>query len=337
LPSETEINFFSINGLQLAIPPDEAFRTMVVRNAFLFAPMRYFLFWLSLTAATLSACSDNKHPARRSVAVKSAEPVAEGGAMAAADERADEDAVGVVPSYSPSKSTSEGPITVAPAPSRLIIYHADLRVRVAEMPVASEQLEAAVKASGGWMSGLQETRESGEWKQETTIRVAPGRFNHLLKTLGGLGTVESKSLSTSDVTAEHADVTARLAAKRALEQEYLRLLKQGKKISDLLEVQEKIGEIREEIESTESRLKQLNDEVGFSTITVTLYQPLLLDAPNAPVISFGSRFAEAVFDGWRLVIGFVIGAVTVWPFWLIGGLLWWLVRRWRNRRKGLVK
>ena len=231
-----------------------------------------------------------------------------------------------------SPSGGAAPVSAAPAPTRLLIYHADLRVKVAEMPAASAALEKSIQATGGWASGLSETRENGEWRQQTTIRVAPAQFGSLLKQLSGLGTVENKTLSTSDVTAEHADVTARLAAKRAVEQEYLRLLKQGKKISDLLEVQEKLGEVREEIEATESRLKKLNDEVGFSTITVVLYQPLAFDTPDAPVVSFGSRFVEAVYDGWRLVVGLVIGAVTVWPLWLLGAGGWWLIRRWRRRK-----
>ncbi len=304
---------------------------MVVRKAFLFSPMRYFLFHLAVVAALFTSCGQAPNSESDAVTAESEAPVQN---EAEKKEMADEAAPAPAP---PPGSATGAPITVAPAPTRLIIYHADLRVKVADMPTAAERLEAAVKASGGWMSGLAENRESGEWRQQATIRVAPGRFGGLLKTLSGLGTVESKTLSSDDVTAEHADVTARLAAKRALEQEYLRLLKQGKKISDLLEVQEKIGEIREDIEATESRLKRLNDEVGFSTITVTLYQPLVFDTPDAPVVSFGSRFLEAIFDGWRLVIGFVIGAVTVWPFWLIGGGIWWLVRRWRNGRKGVVK
>lgn len=229
-----------------------------------------------------------------------------------------------------SVAAVSSPGTVVPGANRLIIYQANLRVKVADMPTASAALEKAVQAAGGWTSGLTETREGGQWQQATIIRVAPGRFNGLLRQLSSLGTVENKTLNTADVTAEHTDITARLAAKRALEQEYLRLLKQGKKISDLLEVQEKIGEVREDIEATESRLKKLNDEVGYSTITVTIYQPIVLDTPDAPVVSLGSRLVEAVYDGWRLIVELLIGAVTVWPLWLLGAGGWWL---WQRRRR----
>ncbi len=283
--------------------------------------MRSFLLWLSIALLTLPACSQSADNA-------ASEPTAQAEASIASDNESSTRDEAAPAAGAPALSA---PASAAPAPNRLLIYHADLRVRVAGLAAATQQLEAAVQAAGGWTSGLTETRENGEWRQQTTIRVVPGQFKALLRQVGGLGIVESKSLSTTDVTAEHADISARLATKRALEQEYLRLLKQAKKMSDLLEVQEKIGEVREEIESTEARLKKLNDEVGFSTITVTLYQPLGLDTPAAPVVSFGARLVEAVYDGWQVLVGLVIGAVTLWPLWLLGAGGWWLVRRWRRK------
>lgn len=290
---------------------------------------RFLLLALLLAGLQLGACSS---PTANDSATAEAPATSQPASIESdlAESKADGGASRSVTQFTPPSSRGNAPVSAAPAPNRLLVYHADLRVKVTDMPAAAARLEAAVQATGGWMSGQTETRENGESRQQTIIRVTPERFGQLLKTLSGLGTVESKALSTADVTVEHADVTARLAAKRAMEQEYLRLLKQGKKISDLLEVQERLGQVREEIEATEARLKKLNDEVGFSTITVVLYQPLALDTPDAPVVSVGSRLVEAVYDGWRLIVGLVIGAVTVWPLWLLGGAGWWLVRR---RRK----
>ena len=155
----------------------------------------------------------------------------------------------------------------------------------------------------------------------------------LLAAVGRLGAVENKKITTDDVTAEHADVAARLRTKRAVEQRYVALLSQAKKIQDILDIEEKIGQVREEIESTESRLKTLNDEVAYSTITLTCYQVLPQSTPDAPVVSFGSRLLESVYDGWSMLTSLVIGAVTIWPLWLLGAAIWWAVRRWRRNRQ----
>lgn len=281
--------------------------------------MKPLLLWLLLAVATLPACSQSADNAAAEQAPQTQDRFSPPGVARDEAEAAE----------APPPPSGASPVSAAPAASRLLIYHADLRVKVAELPAAAASLEKAVQAAGGWTSGLAETRENGEWRQQTTIRIAPGQFHGLLQQLSRLGTVESKNLSTTDVTAEHADVSARLATKRALEQEYLRLLKQARKVSEMLEVQEKLGEVREEIEATEARLKRLNDEVGFSTITIALYQPLPLDTPDAPVVSFGARLVEAVYDGWQVLVGLVLGAVTLWPLWLLAGAGWWL---WQRRK-----
>ena len=218
------------------------------------------------------------------------------------------------------------------APSRLLIYHTDLRLKVPSLPRTSASLDSLVRRNDGFLSAATETRADGEWRQFMTIRVRPARFHALLAALGGLGTVEEKKLTTDDVTAQHADVAARLATKRAVEKRYVDLLARARKISEILEIEGKIGEVREEIESTESRLKTLDDEVGYSTISLACYQVLPQPVPEAPVVSFASRLVESFYTGWTLLTSLFIGLVAIWPLWLLAPAAWWALRRWRKRQ-----
>ena len=222
--------------------------------------------------------------------------------------------------------------TEVAAPSRLLIYHADLRLKVPNLPRASASLDSLVRRNQGFLSAATETRADNEWRQFMTIRVRPARFHTLLAVLGGLGTVEEKKLTTDDVTAQHADIAARLATKRAVEKRYVELLSRARKISEILEIEGKIGEVREEIESTESRLKTLDDEVGYSTISLACYQVLPQPVPEAPVVSFASRVVESFYTGWTLLMGLFIGLVAIWPLWLLAPAAWWWLRRWRKRQ-----
>ena len=236
----------------------------------------------------------------------------------------------------PAPATPPAP-TVAPLAARLLIYHADVRLKAATMPRAMSQLDSLVRCSGGYLSAATETHADGEWRQETTIRVPPARFQALLSGLAGLGTIEEKKLSTDDVTAEHADMTARLQTKRAVERQYTTLLNKAQKIKDILDIEEKLGEVREEIKATESRLKTLNSEVAYSTITLTLYQPLPQAVPSAPVVSLGSRTVEAFYGGWQLLTLLFVGAINLWPFVLLGAGGWWLWQRRRAQQKRLLQ
>lgn len=291
--------------------------------------MKNFRGFTLLLAGLLSGCGEAQHEkyaARRAPIIQSAPP---------------EYAAAPPPASTPDEAMAEAaaPGAAAPlpiptgvvAPSRLLIYHADLRLKVPSLPRASASLDTLVRRNEGFLSAATETRADGEWRQFMTIRVRPARFHALLAALGGLGTVEEKKLTTDDVTAQHADVAARLATKRAVEKRYVDLLGRARKISEILEIEGKIGEVREEIESTESRLKTLDDEVGYSTISLACYQVLPQPVPEAPVVSFASRVVESFYTGWTLLTGLLIGLVAIWPLWLLAPAAWWWLRRWRKR------
>jgi hypothetical protein len=225
---------------------------------------------------------------------------------------------------------SKPEMAVAPT-ARLLVYHAEVRVKTDNLRQASARLDSLVQ-KGGFVSAATENRENGQWRTDMTIRVEPARFQALLATICKLGIVEEKKLNTDDVTAEHADIAARLRTKRAVEARYVGLLANAKSIKEVLQVEEKISEVREEIEATESRLKALNDAVAYSTITVSLYQPIAETIPDAPVVSWSSRVVEAFYGGWQLFASLLVGLVTIWPLWVFGSIGFWL---WQRRKAWL--
>ncbi|WP_262490432.1 DUF4349 domain-containing protein [Hymenobacter psychrophilus] len=237
-----------------------------------------------------------------------------------------------------SNGTPAGePTSATPAANRKLVYHATVRMKVASLARANQRMDSLTRALGAFVEGASEEREDGQWRHEMKIRVAPARFQALLSGLGRFGVVESKQLTTDDVTAQHADISARLASKRALEQRYLELLKRANKVSDMLEIEQKVGEIREDIESTQSRLRALNDEVGYSTITLTYYQELSQRRPDAPMLSFGSRLLASFYGGWELLTDLLLGLVAAWPLLLLLAAGTATVQAWRRRRASRVK
>ena len=285
------------------------------------------LFRLALGLLLLAQFACSHAPKDSEAAAGSAAPAAVQPSPALPQEeaaKANADADAVAPPPAPAAKP-----TPPAASARLLVYHAEVRLKTHDMARAATRLDSLVRRSGGYASAATETRVDGEWRQETTIRVPPARFQGLLSGLSGLGTVEEKKLSTDDVTAEHADVAARLQAKRAIERQYTALLGRAQKIKDVLDIEEKLGEVREEIEATESRLKTLNDEVAYSTITLTLYEPITQAVPDAPVVSLGSRLVESFYGGWQLLVSLLLGLVNLWPLLILAGLGAWL---WRRRR-----
>ena len=117
--------------------------------------MTFFLFRLLVLAALIAGCG--QAPQTNS-GVSTEAPTGE-----SAPSRGDEVEPKQDEAEGADKAPGAAPASATPAAARLIIYHADLRVKVEEMPAAAAALEKAVQAAGGWTSGLAETREAGEW------------------------------------------------------------------------------------------------------------------------------------------------------------------------------
>jgi hypothetical protein len=170
---------------------------------------------------------------------------------------------------------------------------------------------------------------------EQTIRIPSGQFDALMKAVEAIGeNVESRQITTEDVTEEYIDVEARLKTKKELEHRYIELLKKAKSVSDIVSIEGQIANTRSDIESMQGRLNYLLSQVSYSTLTIVYYENIGTE------YGFGSKFFASLKNGWENLLLFVIGLLNIWPFVLIGAALIWgfiRARRLRRKKEGLVE
>lgn len=193
---------------------------------------------------------------------------------------------------------------------------------------ARKTVFAAVQQYDAYVSSDRELNFPGRISNTIIIRVPEYNFDKLLNdATKGIKNFDSKEITIKDVTEEFLDVRARLKAKKELENRYLELLKQAKTVSEMLEIEKQIGELRSEIESVEGRLKYLEDRVSFSVLTLTFYERI----PGQT--QFGQKFKDGLRNGWNNLLAFFVVLINLWPFILIGFGLFAYLRFYRKRKK----
>ncbi len=216
--------------------------------------------------------------------------------------------------------------------AKQIIKTAQVRIQVEKLKESKAAITKLVAAYGGYLATSNESRSSNEYTASFSIRVPSAKFEGLLEELLKQAIfVAENNVSAEDVTEEFVDIQTRLKTKRALEARYLELLKQAKTMTDILKLEAALQQIREEIESREGRLKYLQNQVGYSTIHLDSYEQV--PYTNAPDEGFWSKLASGFGEGWNIFLGFAIGVVTLWPFWLVVACGAWLIRRWWKKRR----
>ena len=265
----------------------------------------------------LSACQSAGDSASTEAASASSADVSEAAAPAAPVVRA--------------SSGAAGPLAAdAPTAPRVLIRTADLQIRVADYARARRDVAAVARRSGALVAGENEQRTSYQVSNTFVLRVPAARFDTLLDALAGIGEeVEARSVEVADVSEQSADLEARLRARRAVEARYTEILARAGSVEDVLAVEARLAETREAIEIAEGQLRGLRDRVALSTISLTLTERSATGITNGP--GFGSRLAEAFAAGWDVMLGLVVGLVSLWPLWIAGALGVWAWRAVRRR------
>lgn len=167
------------------------------------------------------------------------------------------------------------------------------------------------------------------------VRVPVRQFEAAKAEIRGVGgRILHEKTSGQDVTEEYIDLEARIRTKRALETQFLEIMKQARKISDALEVQTQLAEVRTEIERLEGRRRFLENQSALSTINITLHTPtpVVAAATRGFLYDLKTAFGEGVAVGTDIFLGiirFVIVMIPVTLFILAPG---WFVFKWVRRR-----
>jgi len=215
----------------------------------------------------------------------------------------------------------------APAPTqapidRKIIRTGDMRYEVSDLEAARDQVLKQVAAFNGHVEGDDRSDAGSAVNLVLRVRVPADRFDGFIASLSGLGELLDQHISATDVTAQWVDVEARLAAKRKVEQRYLAIVDEAKTVTEVLEVERELGNVRAEIEGMEAQMRVLRDQVSMSTLTITCTKPVARNDRYTP------HFGLALREGWNLFLQFMVAVVHAWPFFLVaGGIVFWLTRR----------
>jgi hypothetical protein len=163
------------------------------------------------------------------------------------------------------------------AQDRILIRTAEVRLRVDDYGSARQNLTAAARAQGGFVSDATREVEGPENRTFTrgrlVLRVPKENFSALYGATEAEGEVLSASQSTEDVTGQVVDLRARLENLRAERDRLRTLYQRANETEDVLQVADRLSEVQGEIERTEARLQSLERRVAYSTITVELTEP----------------------------------------------------------------
>ncbi len=206
-------------------------------------------------------------------------------------------------------SPGDGSATPTPV-ERKLIRNGTIELRVESVAATEAALATLVATNKGYISNSNRSRSSGNTLVATArLRFPSGQFDTVLAAVRGLGKVENETLRSSDVTEDYIDLSARLKTQQDLEARLLKLLQdRGGKLSDIIEIEAKLAQVRTEIESVQGRLRYLENQVAYSTLEVSMAEPGALGTSSTETV--GGKIGGAFSSGFESLVGMIAGLIT---------------------------
>ena len=198
-----------------------------------------------------------------------------------------------------SLSTTE---SVRPGLAEKIIYTAYAEVETTEFDEAVDAVERLIAQNGAFVESsyvrnLNHSQQhygyiSLRWANYT-IRVPQNRLGPMTAGLEQVGHVVSVQNDAQNITAQFYDTESRLAALRTQEGSLLAMLAKAETVADMIIIEERLSDVRYQIESLTSTLRNWQTHIDYSTLTLNIQE---VEKYSEPVV-INRTYWQRIGDG----------------------------------------
>ncbi|MBE7176874.1 MAG: DUF4349 domain-containing protein [Mucilaginibacter polytrichastri] len=212
-----------------------------------------------------------------------------------------------------------------------LLKEGELTFETGDISATRNRLQAQIKKVKGYIDS--ENQESTQYSPKTitlTARIPAAQFETFLQNITSKGDqVISKNIRSTDVTTQYIDNKARLESRKALEKRYLELLQKTNKVSEIIEIENKLSQIRGEIESAQGQFNYLLKQIEYSKLDLVFF--VRNDAQDSKP-GFIYKFKTAFADSIDVLSGLFFNLIRYWAVIVLFIVLIWALRRFRRRK-----
>ena len=196
-----------------------------------------------------------------------------------------------------------------------IIRTGQLQLEVTDVTKALLAARTAIQGVGGYIGASQQYQDGEDTVATITYRIPADKWETALDALRKLGKELSENTSSADVTGQIVDLDARIRNLKASETALVGYISKATKVSDVLDIESRLSDVRGQIEQLTAQKAGLDDQVAYATLAVTF-------GVNVPAVQAAAATWDPAGEADRAgatLVGFLQGLVTA-GIWF--GIVW---------------
>ena len=200
----------------------------------------------------------------------------------------------------PQMAPTPSPSDSAEARPQKLIRTAELSMETTTFDETAAALADLTERLGGYFadSNSGERGESSRWANYT-IRIPVSNFQTFLDQVSGLCHETRRHISQQDISERYYDTAGRLRTQNIKLQRLQALLEKAENMEDIITIQSAISETEQMIDDLSGTLRHYDNQVDYSTITLSLEEVYRFsNVPETPK-SYGSLLGGAFVEGLR--------------------------------------
>lgn len=213
---------------------------------------------------------------------------------------------------------------VLPA-GRKLIRNVTMQVETDQFEKLVSGISAKIAELGGYVEQSDVSGTSMNYRGEPvpryanmTARIPNNRLDSFVTTVNESGNVTNKSESTQDVTLQYSDVESRKKSLEIEQERIWKFLEKAETIDTVITLEQRLSDIRYQLESMESQLRLYDNQVDYSTVylsinEVTAYTPLAPETTGTRIKNGLSDNAETLAQA---LTNLLVTLITTSPFWI---------------------
>lgn len=204
---------------------------------------------------------------------------------------------------------------------RKLIKNVDLEVETETFDELLADVKKRTEQFGGYIEESSTYNGSSYYGKTNrnanlTIRIPAEKLDSFLTMVSESSNVISQNESVTDVTLQYVDMESHKKALSAEQERLLELLERAETIEDIITLESRLSEVRYQLESMESQLRTMDNQVSYSTVylyitEVTRYTPVQEQTPWEKI---ATGFMDSVFDIGDGLVNFGIDCVINLPY-----------------------
>lgn len=167
--------------------------------------------------------------------------------------------------------------------SRKLIKDVSISAETKEFDKLTAAIEAKAAAVSGYVesSSVSGNVQNGETRWGYyTVRIPTDRLDEFMDSAFEYANIISKSEQLTDITLKYTDTESRITALRTEQERLTELLAEADSVDTLIILEDRLSEIRYELQNYESQLRIYDNQVSYSTVRIDVSEVKVLTAQS---------------------------------------------------------